>query len=152
MNKSQKQIMEVVTVLKKSDVPYNLTLEYWDYELPYLSEEVNLNDQPESKLKEIFKKVLPNYIMKIDIGYKSGYDLPRFFVRKYRTEQNEIEINYLKSMITDDYQDTVKVETVKELLWLQYTRSLFEEQIINLRRKTRLDNIFNDNQPISLES
>ena len=151
MNKSQIQIMEVVDLLKKSDVPYDLTLVYIDNDSPYGLEELDLNEEPEFKLKEIFKKVIPNYRLEIDVGDGRDLSLPYFFIEKYKTSHNEIEINYLKSIFFDDYQDMVKKIRPNEILVLQSFRNKYEEQIINLKRKTKLDYILEDNQPLTLE-
>jgi len=145
MNKSQKQIMEVVDLLKESDVPYDLTLVYIDNDSSDGLEEEDLNEQPESKLKEIFNKIIPNYRLEIEIG--DGYSLPVFFIEKYRTRNNEIQINSLKSILMDDYQDRVKIIRPRELQILQSFRTKYEEPITNLKRKTRLDDIFNNPNP-----
>ena len=119
MNKSQEQMINMLDYLKESDIPCEVTLECFNFPDPPVKINIDFSLHPDKLMMSVFKKTIDSYQMRIKVGDWVTV------IKKYSIKYNQWKIENIKSYIVTNYG----------------------EYITNNKRKTILDDIFNDPNP-----
>ena len=88
MNKTQEQIMSMLDYLKESGVPCEVTVFYEDYPNPLVKLRIDLSDQTDKQMMDVFKKKTGHYSIMITIG---NMNFGNIYKNRIRTNQKTFE-------------------------------------------------------------